>query len=144
MEIQTLTNKIVDWANHVFPNRTSSSALLKLFEEVGELVQSPNSPGEYADICIILFDLAKMHGVDLSVAIQEKMRINEGRSWKFTDTGTMHHCEIEDDCGCISSTAYDAADYDRLHGRPKEENFCCHRCADWYNQAWEMWTQNDD
>jgi NTP pyrophosphatase (non-canonical NTP hydrolase) len=89
--IDELTQEIVEWADQVFPDRTNSSALLKLFEEVGELVKDPHSPGEYADICIMVFDLAHMHGVDLASAIKEKMQINKARTWRVTATGTLQH-----------------------------------------------------
>lgn len=89
--IQDLTQEIVTWADGVFPRRTTSSALLKLFEEVGELVRDPKAAGEYADIAIMLFDLANMNGVDLAKAIKDKMVINRGRNWSFTETGTLQH-----------------------------------------------------
>jgi NTP pyrophosphatase (non-canonical NTP hydrolase) len=92
-EIKDLTDNIVDWADSVFPDRTPSSALLKLFEEVGELVRDPTSPGEYADIAIMLFDLAHMHDIDLGEAIREKMAVNRARTWRITDTGTLQHLD---------------------------------------------------
>ena len=91
MDIPSLTKEIVQWADSVFPNRQAASALLKLFEEVGELVRDPSSPGEYADICIMLFDLAHMHNVDLTQAIIDKMIINRNRNWTVTLNGTMQH-----------------------------------------------------
>lgn len=90
-DIQTLTNEIVTWADSVFPDRQPQSALLKLFEETGELVRDPSSAGEYADICIMVFDLANMHGVDLAQAIREKLEINRARVWNRTSTGTLQH-----------------------------------------------------
>jgi NTP pyrophosphatase (non-canonical NTP hydrolase) len=93
-EIKELTNEIVVWADEVFPDRDETSALLKLFEEVGELVRDPSQPGEYADICIMIFDLAHMHDIDLSAAIREKIEINKRRSWTKTATGTLQHTGI--------------------------------------------------
>lgn len=93
--IRELTEDIVQWADSTFPSRNAASALLKLFEEVGELVKDPSSGPEYADICIMLFDLANMHGVDLAAAIKDKMDINRGRKWAVTSLGTLHHSDSE-------------------------------------------------
>jgi NTP pyrophosphatase (non-canonical NTP hydrolase) len=93
--IRGLTTEITGWANETFPDRTPASALLKLFGEIGELIESPRSPGEYADICILLFDLANMHGIDLGQAIWDKMQINKGRTWSLSESGTYRHIEGE-------------------------------------------------
>lgn len=92
---QELQLDIADWADGVLPNRSPQTALLKMFEEVGELVRSPSSPGEYADILIMLIDLARMHGIDLLEATRTKMKINRGREWAVTSMGTLQH--LEDD-----------------------------------------------
>ena len=90
-DIEQLTDRITSWADKVFPQRTQQSALLKMYEEIGELVKNPKSPDEYADICIMLFDLAKMNGVNVAQAIEHKMYVNEHRIWRETETGTMQH-----------------------------------------------------
>lgn len=92
--IESLTKEIVGWADEVFPDRPPTSALLKLFEEVGELVKDPSDGSEYADICIMLFDLANMHGVDITAAIKKKMAINKARTWGLTASGTLRHLGI--------------------------------------------------
>jgi NTP pyrophosphatase (non-canonical NTP hydrolase) len=92
-EIRELTAEIVEWADSVFPQRKLDSALLKLFGEVGELIKDPDSPGEYADICIMVFDLAAMHNVDLAQAIRDKMVVNRSRRWAITAVGTLQHIE---------------------------------------------------
>lgn len=92
---QELQRDIAEWADQVLPNRTPQSAFLKLFEETGELIRNPDSPGEYADILIMLIDLARMHGVNLIRAAKEKMEVNRGRAWKVTVMGTLQH--LEDD-----------------------------------------------
>lgn len=91
MTIAEHTDVIVGWANDALPDRTPQSAVMKLFEEVGELVKHPSEEGEYADICIMVFDLARMHGVDLNDAIIRKMMVNEGRAWALTPMGTYQH-----------------------------------------------------
>lgn len=92
-EIELLSNGIVEWADKVFPDRTPSSAFLKFFREIGELIDDPTKADEYADICIMLFDLAKMHGVDLAAAIRDKMKVNRGRTWAKGAFGTYQHEE---------------------------------------------------
>ena len=94
-DIADLTEGIVKWADEAFPDRQPSSAMLKLFEEIGELVRDPSNASEYADICIMLFDLANMHGVDLTQAICDKMLVNKSRRWKQTASGTMQHDEYD-------------------------------------------------
>lgn len=89
--IEQLTDRITNWADKVFPQRTQQSALLKMYEEIGELVKNPKSPDEYADICIMLFDLARMNGVNVAQAIEHKMYVNEHRTWRETEAGTMQH-----------------------------------------------------
>lgn len=90
-EIEELTQEVVQWANSAFPDRKPQSALLKLFEETGELVRDPSDAGEYADIFIMLFDLADMHGVDVAKAIRDKLALNRQRTWTKTATGTLQH-----------------------------------------------------
>lgn len=92
-EIHDLTKEIVEWADSVFPERRPESALLKLFEEVGELVKDPSDGSEYADICIMMFDLANMYKIDLAAEIRAKIEINKRRNWAKSKTGTLQHKE---------------------------------------------------
>lgn len=86
---------IVSWANVVFPEREPKDVLLKLNEEIGELIKNPVDPHEYADVMILLLDFAAFNGIDgngLSAAITEKMEINKRRSWRIDrNTGIMQH-----------------------------------------------------
>lgn len=91
--LRELQRAVVEWANSIFPQRTQASAFMKLFEEVGELIRQPNSPGEYADILIMLLDLADMHGIDLLKAGFDKMDVNRKRSWVKGALGTLQHVE---------------------------------------------------
>jgi DNA-binding CsgD family transcriptional regulator len=94
--LNSLAIDIHDWANTTFPNRTHANTFSKLvFHEIPELFQSGGSdPLEYADILILLLDLAKMKGIDIEAAIKEKMRINRERMWKL-DTTTGIHSHVE-------------------------------------------------
>lgn len=89
--IRELTTEIVAWADSAFPKRTVQSALIKFFSEIGELADDPSKSGEYADVCILVFDLAAMHGVDLAQAIRDKLAVNKGRDWVEMPTGVFRH-----------------------------------------------------
>ncbi len=86
---------IVEWADRVFPDREPKDILLKLNEEIGELIKKPSDPLEYADIMILLLDFANFNNIDalvLSAAITEKMEINKSRKWAVDRrTGIMQH-----------------------------------------------------
>lgn len=86
---------IVDWANTVFPERTVKDILLKLNEEIGEVIKRPTDPLEYADIMILLLDFAAHNDISGSVimdAIAEKMEVNKKRRWAVDRrTGIMQH-----------------------------------------------------
>lgn len=90
---ELLQQEVVAWADAVMPNRTPVSAFLKLFEEVGELVRNPSSPAEYADILIMLLDLAHMHNIDLLKAGFNKLALNRLRRWELTQLGTLQHLQ---------------------------------------------------
>lgn len=84
----TLVN---EFANYAFPDRTQQSVTLKMFEEFGELIGSPSDPSEYADVFILLFDLAACNGVDIGQAIRDKIGVLIERSWSKTEMGTYQH-----------------------------------------------------
>ena len=93
--LQQCQRDIVAWANVVFPEREPRDILLKLNEEIGELIKNPVDPHEYADVMILLLDFAAFSGIDgnrLLTAIGEKMEINKKRSWRVNrNTGIMQH-----------------------------------------------------
>lgn len=95
-DIQQLTAKVVEWADSVFPERRPESALLKLFEEVGELVKDPSDGSEYADIMIMMLDLAHMHNIDIEMETLVKLEINRTRNWAKSKTGTLQHKENDE------------------------------------------------
>lgn len=151
--IDMLTDRVVEWADSVFPDRVAQSALLKLFEETGELVKNPTSSNEYADICIMLFDLANMHGVDLAKAITDKLAVNRERNWGFTAVGTLQHTDEGGDdvvattkaevARAVAMTrAYDAGLSDRLWSKPLGHNPCYEgldtAARHWYALGWHM------
>ncbi len=91
--ISQLQKEIKDWADEVFPNRTAHSALTKLMlEEIPEFSLAQHEPGEYADLVILLFDIASLNDIDIAKAVSDKMTINRNRDWEVNPgTGIMHH-----------------------------------------------------
>jgi hypothetical protein len=143
-DIPTLTTEIVQWADSVFPNRKAASALLKLFEEVGELVRDPSSPGEYADICIMLFDLAHMHKVDLARAITDKMAVNRKRMWTVTANGTMQHADAELTGADPKRQAYLLGLRDAREGTSRNpEHIWSPTLIEWYDRGYTMGAGED-
>jgi NTP pyrophosphatase (non-canonical NTP hydrolase) len=93
-DLRVMQRLVVMWADSAFPDRAPASALLKLYEEIGELIRAPANAEEYADILIMLVDLAHMHGVtDMGAAVRAKMKTNSRRKWTPTAIGTMQHTE---------------------------------------------------
>lgn len=93
-DFQELQDAVVTWANGAHPERTPASTLLKLFEELGEVVSAPGDASEYADAFIVLIDVAHQHGItgdQLLEAIKSKMAINIQRKWKIDRLGIMAH-----------------------------------------------------
>lgn len=83
---------ISGWADRTFPDRTIGEAILKLKKELAELdTASYLDAGEFADVAILLFDVAHLSGIDISTAVENKMAINEKRVWQKLDDGTHQH-----------------------------------------------------
>ena len=97
--IQDAQRAITQWADKQFPNRKPEHTLMKLvLQEVGEYYSNPGSPGEFADMLILLFDLASMHDINIAKALEDKMMVNVRRHWVMDPkTGLAQHVErIED------------------------------------------------
>lgn len=92
--LRTLQKDIVRWADRTFPNRTVDDILRKLEEERKELLDGMITGDEYADIFILVMDLAAQHGIDVQKALVDKLEINRKRQWALNpETGTMQHVE---------------------------------------------------
>lgn len=88
---------IAEWADAVYPNRTPEHALTKMMlHEIPELLQGGvNDPLEFADVAILLFDIAHLKGIDIGKAIADKMKINKQRIWGIDrHTGLMSHLKL--------------------------------------------------
>jgi hypothetical protein len=89
-----MQNDITAWANEIFPNRTIESTIRKLVEdELPEFQGRPTDAGEYADLVILILDIAGQQGIDVARAVQNKMQINRKRSWYDTGDGKYQHTE---------------------------------------------------
>lgn len=94
--IRNWQERVARWADGVYPNRTPHTSLAKLsLEEIPEFLMSKaKEPHEFADIIILVLDIAHQHGIDVEQAIDEKMTINENRRWRVDPkTGVMSHVE---------------------------------------------------
>jgi len=86
--------RALNWVNKTLPNRSIPKTKAKLFEEMGELVGSDfKDPAEYADVLIVLDDLAEQHGIDLTDAVIAKMNINRNRDWSLRESGVYKHVD---------------------------------------------------
>lgn len=88
---------IAEWADSVYPDRTPEHALTKMMlHEIPELLQGGvNDPLEFADVAILLFDIAHLKGIDIGKAIADKMEINKKRIWGVDPaTGVMSHVKL--------------------------------------------------
>ncbi len=94
-DIRALQTSITEWANSIYPNRTVLAATSKLLEEIGEFLKKPDAD-EFADLCIIIWDLASLRGIDIKEAVLHKMAINRARRWRIDEkTGIMSHIPNE-------------------------------------------------
>lgn len=94
--LSVLMNLVNEFANYAFPDRTQQSVFIKLFSEIGELAEKPGDALEYADVFILLLDLAHCNGVDLASAIRTKVAVLLDRQWEKNALGVYHHREPTD------------------------------------------------
>lgn len=79
-------------ADALFPKRTVASMLLKMYSEVGEIVDAPDDPEEIADVIIMLLDRMDQIGAHAGEEILKKLRKNLERSWQHNEkTGVWNH-----------------------------------------------------
>lgn len=91
-DINQLMDEVHDWAEATFPDRTDASILLKMYSELGEVMENPTDALEHADVFILLLDYAKRNNVNIGAAIREKLEINKQRKWEMdVGIGVMRH-----------------------------------------------------
>lgn len=105
MKFHRLQTLVVGWADQALPERTEAAGFLKLFEELGEVLSNPDDPAEWADVFIMLLDLAARRKINLPQAIMAKLAVLQTRDWVQTSTGTYQHA---------TATASPAAPVERL------------------------------
>lgn len=108
IDIIKLEKERLEWSLKQFPEATPRSSMLKLKEEVKEVLKEisvlekfPDGDGgladlcmEYADCLMCLFDSAGRAGVSVEEIIesfQEKFNINKDRVWKKNPDNTYSH-----------------------------------------------------
>ena len=86
------------WGEETFGPVTSPSVLIDRarleFDELAEAVGERDSDAvghEIADILILLYRVATLHGCDIDDVVQSKMKINRGRTWVRKGDGTGRH-----------------------------------------------------
>lgn len=89
--VQALQDEVHAFAEETFGPGREDAAWKKLFEELGETLKNPRDPSEWADVFILLLDLAKLYGVDVGEASVQKMAVLRTRVWTKTETGVMQH-----------------------------------------------------
>ena len=87
---------ITEWAIDTFGRLDEQTVALRMNKEVSELLtalhtHSLGTPEEIADIAIMLFQVAYLHGIDLQAEVDRKMAINRARSWERGPSGDWQH-----------------------------------------------------
>lgn len=92
--------QIWTWANKTFgENRDPQASLSKLvLEEIPELLMHRKEKGmegldeEFADVMILLLDLAVLWDIDVARGLMNKMATNRARTWNLDQsTGFYNH-----------------------------------------------------
>lgn len=92
---------VVEWARLAFgrartPQRHRAKAI-HLLKEAQELAEDPSDAEEMADVLMILAHLAADQGVNLAVAVREKLAVCRQRQWGPPDAdGVVEHVRKED------------------------------------------------
>lgn len=94
MSIDNFAYIVQQHADKLFPNRTPASMFMKLFSEIGELVEAQTEE-EFADVMIMLLDYGSKRMFDIEGAVRKKMAINEAREWKINELGVARHVNQE-------------------------------------------------
>lgn len=94
MDVDSLFKRIGLWSSITFPDARAVDHIKKLKAEADEVIQSPDSIGEYADCMIALFAAAFRAGFSLEGLIdacRRKADINDLRGWRKNPDGTFQH-----------------------------------------------------
>lgn len=89
--VMDLQHTVYSFAQETFGQGREDAAWKKLFEELGEVLKDPTSPGEWGDVFILLLDMATIYQVDVGQATLDKLEVIRQRVWARTATGTFQH-----------------------------------------------------
>lgn len=92
LSIDELAVLIKEQADRLFPQRTDTSMYLKMFKELGELIEDGDLE-EVADILIMVLDFAKRKNMNIAEVILRKMDVNDQRTWEVNHLGVFRHVE---------------------------------------------------
>ena len=93
-DFQALQDRIEEFQRTRFPDQKLKGKLNHLVREALELLKNPDDPMEWADVTILLFGAAAMHGISASALLQNaesKLTICEARKWAPADADGVHH-----------------------------------------------------
>ncbi len=94
MDIDVMAMMVKNWADDAFPNRTDQSMYLKMYSEMGEMIDATTPEGvedEIADVLIMLLDFAKRRNIRISQAVLNKLEVNRKRVWVQSESGVFRH-----------------------------------------------------
>jgi NTP pyrophosphatase (non-canonical NTP hydrolase) len=89
-DLVEITDDIMEWLEDVYPDRHPDQVWEKLMEEIEEWKSRPTDAWEVADVMILILDLCKCYGIDVSRAIHFKMDRNRKREWEMKN-GKLYH-----------------------------------------------------
>lgn len=91
-EMRDIFNEIGEFTSTNF-SKSASTHLIKLKEEVNEVIENPSDTEEYADCLLALFSAAYcMFPYDGFInAVKKKLEIVKNRTWKKQADGTFKH-----------------------------------------------------
>lgn len=89
--IGQLSEEVTQWADITFPHRNDASMFLKLYGEIGEMIESDGDAMEIADVFIMMLDYAARKKVDITSAVRKKLDINWTREWVTDANGVNRH-----------------------------------------------------
>ena len=95
-----LYEKIGNISKELYPKSNSIHHMVKLKEEINEVIENPTDIVEYVDCFICL--ISAVHNSDISLSdivekINEKLEINKKRKWKLMEDGTYKHIKTNHD-----------------------------------------------
>lgn len=90
--LENTLQEVVTWQKETFRLSTVKSKIIHLQKEVEELIKTPDSWEEVADIVFLIAGIADELGLDINEIVQRKLTINRERVWSEPDeNGVVEH-----------------------------------------------------